>query len=191
VDASRFPDSAKRNGGIMKRILVALFLITAAFSLNADWQVDIAGTVPAYIGAQVNGQDFRTAVPYAIILPTIDAHYFFGAEDDFINIGIGLRAYTFLVVHVASADVALDVNIDKLKLRAQIAGGFYWLSVMFMYNQFGTGAILFPDISAHYYITDWLGLGGGVMMVLDGSDSTPFDTNVLPYMIYGSVKFSI
>lgn len=137
----------------MKRCIIVLTffiaIITPAFS---QMRLDIGIDIPRGIGAALDGAteisqetvDFFST--YFIPFPEVAIYYQF--DLDVLKLGVGARAYTFILETVIWPNAFAEVNLGPVAIQAQLGGGLFGL--IGLYNSIQTGSVFFPDLSVWY-----------------------------------------
>lgn len=137
----------------MKRyiIVLALFvaIITPAFS---QMRIDIGIDIPRGIGAALDGSaeiSQETADVFKkYFIPFPEAAIYYQFDLDTVKLGIGARAYTFILETVIWPNAFAEVNLGPVAIQAQLGGGLFGL--IGLYNSIQTGSVFFPDLSVWY-----------------------------------------
>jgi len=174
----------------MKRSLLVLLIIASlvapAFS---QMRIDIGADIPRGLGITVDGDteisqetvDFFTTY----FIPFPEAAIYYQYDLDVMKLGIGARAYTFIVETIIWPNAFAELNLGRVAIEAQVGGGLFGL--IGLYNSIEAGAYFFPDISVWYKLgkkqSFRLGLGAMGLYMPDLLD----DGMVFAYYIGGKV----
>ena len=172
-------------------VLAALLMITGFAS--AQFRADIGVDIPWQLGATVTNAfgesegesiDVLEALDFALILPEA----FVGLEGQFglFNLGIGARVFTVLVESLAYPAAFAEAEVGPVAINLQFGGGGFLL--FGLYNDFLTGSVFIPDLSAHLRLGQSLRIGLGAAAFM-GEEFA--DADVVPYIVYISGKFVI
>ncbi|PKL24655.1 MAG: hypothetical protein CVV47_09475 [Spirochaetae bacterium HGW-Spirochaetae-3] len=137
----------------MKRMVLVLLIIVAmvapAFS---QMRIDIGADVPRGIGAAFNGsaEISQETVDFfnTYFIPFPEAAFYYQFDLDIVKLGIGARAYTFILETIIWPNAFAELNLGRVALEAQVGGGLFGL--IGLYNSIEAGAYFFPDISIWY-----------------------------------------
>jgi hypothetical protein len=175
----------------MKRKLVLMVLVATLFlgataAARADVRLDF--DVPVLLSAGLNVSDltgssaisfdlsnFHIPLPYAMLA------YQFG--DSFLRGGIGVRAYTVLIEFVGWPMGYVEVELDRLVLRAELGG--FGVVALGVTNSLLTTDIVISDFQLGYAVFPWLRLGAGVLLAAPPSN---FSNN--GWLFYVNARFT-
>ena len=167
-------------------VLVAALLLGGVSQAGAQVRLDV--DIPILIAAGVNLSDLTGTTSYSldlssyhIPLPYLELAYQFG--DESLHGGFGLRSYTLLVEFAGWPMGYVELEMDRLVLRAELGGlGFFLLGV---YNDFQLNlTTLIPDGQVSYAIAPWFRVGAGVLAV------TPLERlNNFGWLFYINARF--
>jgi len=159
----------------MKRQLV-LAVVAAALLLGATCEaqagVRLDFDIPVLLSAGFNVSDLTGTSSYSvdlsnmhIPLPYAELAYQFGGDS--LRAGVGLRTYTLLVEFVGWPMGYVELELERLILRAELGGfAFFLLGVYndFQINSYTLRTVI-PDFQLSYAIAPWFRLGLGVLAV--------------------------
>lgn len=179
----------------MKKVIVATLLLALALGTAfSQIRIDIGVDKPMGIGVANNAaasDDLDDASDFIreqwwLFLPTAGAYYQFDLAP--IKLGVGIRAYTFLVLGAAWPNVYAELPLGPFFLDAQVGGllfGYYALNN----GRIDVGNVFVPDLSA------WLGLGktkglrlGAGVLAFYAPDTLG---DSMPFMPYIGLKITI
>jgi hypothetical protein len=180
----------------MKRKLVLLVLAAALFlgatgTALADIRLDFDIPVLLAAGANVSDLTNSSTVDFSlsnlhIPLPYVELAYQFGG--DTLRGGVGVRSYTLLVEFLGWPMGYVELELDRLILRAELGGfAFFLLGVYndFFVNDY-TLKVMLPDFQISYAFAPWFRAGVGVILL------APFgNLNNAGYVIYVNARFAL
>jgi hypothetical protein len=163
-----------RRWGMSKRLLItvlAVVLVVAAaapvFS-QGELQTDITLNYMYKFGVNVEGTDYSAFSEYVFLLPEVRMAYYFG--NDMIKVGPGVRMITLILESMAYPLVSAEIDLDPFVFNANVGGyGFFFFGLV---NQFQTGNIILPEVSAAYKLTDTMRIGTGAILFMAPEVST-------------------
>lgn len=164
-------------------ILLALVLLVAVPAAFSQFRADIGFNAPISIGFSspelgVESLDVLNFIP----LPFGQIAY--GLDLGPITVGLGLKAYTAIVLSVAWPTLFVELDLDPIVLTASAGGGLF----MF-FGVIGAGTLdtnmFIPELAAHLKLGRVARLGLGAMTFVASEDQ-----GVFPYIFYGSLQFS-
>lgn len=175
----------------MKRIpvLICLIVLFAGVTANAQPRIDIGIDVPFYFGMTLpGGDDVGSFSDFTFLFPEITGSYVFNLG--FINIGVGVRMFTFIVETFGWPNAFVELNLGPMVLSAQIGGGL--LFAFGLANTVETGPIVVGDLTAAFTVTEWFRLGIGVLTIAEVDEDIAFsDEGTFPFVVYAFAKFPI
>ncbi len=162
-----------------KFIIIAALAAVLALPAMADWRLDIGVIVPRGVGLSSSGgvnTDLDILNKYIIPLP--EAGIYYKGDIGGLQLGIGARAFTFILETIAWPNAYAELNIGPVAIEAQIGGGAFALFGVTPTTT-GTGKVFIPDVSAWFKLgkKGTLRLGGGAIGLYIPSwlgDSVPF-----------------
>lgn len=172
----------------MKRIgiLLGLFILLS-LPLFAQVRLDLGIDIPRGVGA-VSGNEFlsdpqmnKVFTDYILPLPEAGLYYQFG-ENAF-RAGVGLRAFTLILVTIFWPNAFIEADIWKFTLAFQMGGGLF--GVFGLANDMQSGKVFLPDLSLWYRIGNNFRLGGGAIGVMLPESTT------MGFLYYLGGKFNI
>jgi hypothetical protein len=172
-----------------KKLLVALaVLMLLSLPAFADFRLDIGINVPFGLGVTGTSNDIGSAIgnwPF-IPIPEIALYYFWGLGP--VDLGVGLRAYTFLIESIAWPNLVAEFKLDPVVIQAQVGGGFF-AAFGLAGNATAFGQVLIPDLSAWFKIgkTGAFRLGGGII----GFYAPNALGNIMPWLFYVGGKVAL
>ena len=173
----------------MKKVILVLLILVVASTVGfAEWRSDIGLAVPWKLGATLTSalgenEDFNVLSEFTFLVPQVFLGYEFALGP--VNLGLGGRLYTLILESIITPAVFAEVELGPVAVNLNVAGG----GVLFfgLYNDFQSGQLLLPDLSAHFKLGRSLQLGIGATAILH--PDIPED--VLPYILYLSGKFVV
>lgn len=170
----------------MKKVAIALvaLLILAAPAAFAQFRVDVGFNAPMYVGISgIDGiSDEPLKVPSFIPLPF--AQISFNPTIGPISVGVGLKAYTLLIINLAWPTVYAELDLHPIVLQASVGGGF-----LFYFGAIANGTLdtrmVMPELAAFLKLGKSGRLGLGAMTFVGSETQEAF-----PYLIYGSLQFA-
>jgi hypothetical protein len=174
-------------------VVVGAALLFGAVSASAQFRVDIDVNYPVYFGYSVTGSAAGAWNQYFIPVPDFRASWQFGNE--FIDGGIGVRWFTFIIENFIYPEGYVELNLDPFVLSLSV-GGFAFLEFGILSaalqdaginNLTGFHTVILPDVDFSWKVARWFQLGVGVFMI------APFGANiggVLDNFVYsGYIRF--
>jgi len=174
-------------------VVVVVALLCGAVSASAQFRVDLDVNLPVYFGYSVSGSAAGAWNQYFIPVPDLRASWQFG--NGFIDGGIGVRWFTFIIENFLYPEAYVELNLDPFVLNLNVGGlAFLEFGVLSsaladagINNLSGFHTVILPDVNFAWKVTNWFQLGVGVFMV------APFGANiggVLDNFVYsGYVRF--
>jgi hypothetical protein len=172
-------------------VLAAALLLGATGTAVADIRLDFDIPVILMAGLQLSDVTGNTSQNFDlsgshIPLPYIELAYQFG--DEFIRGGVGIRTYTLLVEFLGWPMGYVEVELDKLILRAELGGFAFFL--LGIYNDFYvndyTLRVLLPDFQVSYAFAPWFRAGVGVLLIVPAGNFNNFG-----YLAYINARFAL
>ncbi len=167
-------------------LLAAVLLLGGGVIASAQFRLDANIQVPVYMGINLDafgtsGLSGGTSIGAFLPFPSVEAMYQFGGGP--LRLGVGLRAYTFIIESVAWPDAFVELELSPFVLRADVGGGA-WL-LFGLYNNAATAAMVIPQLEVSWKLADWFRLGAGVIAV------APFEAlSNFGYAAYVSGRFT-
>lgn len=170
----------------MKKVAIALvaLLILAAPAAFAQFRVDAGFNAPLRVGISglpgVSSDPIE--VPAFLPLPFVQLSY--SPSIGPINLGVGLKAYTLIILNLAWPTVYAEIDLHPIVLQASVGGGF-----LFYFGAIGSGVLdtnmVMPELAAFLKLgkTGRLGLGAMTFIASENQE-------VFPYLIYGTLQFA-
>jgi hypothetical protein len=84
------------------------------------------------------------------IIPLIDAGLYGQFTFGMLNMGIGLRAFSLIVINVFSPSIYAELNLWRLTLNAQITGGALYVFPLYLI----AGPYFIPELSVWYTLNN-------------------------------------
>lgn len=167
---------------ILAIALIAFLSVPAAF---AQWQVDIGADVPIYVGLTGSMVDDVAGEALQYIIPFPNASISYNFDFGLLNLGVGAKMYSFIVLNVLSPMVYLEADLDPVVVNLSAWGGGFL--VFGLANKFLSESFIVPDLSVMFKLGKVFRIGPGVMTVIALSEKQ----DAFPFLLYGSVKFRI
>jgi hypothetical protein len=171
-----------------KALILVLFFGLFLPAVADDLKLEVAMVSPLFLDLRsvTNSSYF----PFAIkpLLPIVDFHYFFLDREQMFNVGVGIRTLPYLIANAVVPDVALDGKFGSFSVRFQSAGGLYFFHVVNFISA-GFALYLLPELNLFYDFNDWVSLGGGFLVMLNGEPNFPFSG--LPYGMYLGLRVAL
>jgi len=172
-------------------VVAAALLLGAVSEAGAEVRLDF--DIPVILAAGVNIADLTGSSSYSlnlsglhIPLPYVELAYQFGG--DTLRGGFGVRTYTLLVEFAGWPIGYMELELDRLILRAELGGFAFFLAGL--YNDFQLNSYtlqtLIPDLQVSYAFTPWFRAGAGVLAV------APFGNfNNFGWLFYVNARFAL
>lgn len=169
------------------RILAAagVLAVLGIFPLASQIQFDIGLNVPIFAGLVTEEETYEELLEYAVLVPDVKMHYFWG--DETFRIGAGFRAYTLILMSLMYPTVTAEADVSNFRFTGSVGGGAFL--AFGLVSDFATAQVWLPEVSAAYKVNDWLHVGAGATALAVFNDS--IFTNTVPYAAYGFVRFSL
>jgi hypothetical protein len=164
-----------------KRILIVFvavaMLLAGAVGASAQLRLDMDVNIPIYLGFYTSGAADGAWNSFFIPFPDARLSYQFPIGP--VTIGVGARAFTFIIENIMYPEAYVELTLDKFVLGAGVGGGAFLefgllssvLASAGVTNLSGFHALLLPDLNVAYKVNDWFRLQGGVFMLAPfGSD---------------------
>lgn len=166
-------------------VLVALALAPMSAQLRLDLGIDVPKGAGALLGSSVTmSSDVANALSSTFFpFPEASLHYRFGNQ--FIGVGLGIRAFTFIVESAAWPNAFVELGLGPVVLEAQVGGGLF--AVFGVSNNITTGNVFFPDLSAWIKLGKTFRLGVGTMGIFLPGQSG----GTVPFVFYLGAKAAI
>jgi hypothetical protein len=84
------------------------------------------------------------------IIPLIDAGFYGRYTFGMLNLGIGVRAFSLIVVNVFTPSIYAELNLWRLTLNAQLSGGALYVFPIYLI----TGPYFIPEVSLWYTLNN-------------------------------------
>jgi hypothetical protein len=174
----------------MVLVIIGITLI-AIPPIFAQARLDIGIIVPRGAGLAIGGDSstgFGTQVGNWPFIPVPEAAIYYQDDLGLFKLGIGARAFTFIVETIMWPNAYAEFDFGKVALEAQFGGGAFLLFGL-LPTQANVGAYLVPDISAWYKFGQkgTFRLGGGLI----GLYLPQVLGDALPFLIYLGGKVSL
>jgi hypothetical protein len=161
-----------------KKVLFLALILCLAFAGSAQAQqvqfrLDPLVSVPFMLGAKdaTSGTDLSFFVDYVIPFPELGVYAQF--DFDMIKFGVGIRAFTLILVSLITPDVYVEFHLDPIVLRASVAGGFGAIFGMIPFTTF-SGPIIVPDINVSFKLGEIFRVGAGIAFIADFNNLDTF-----------------
>lgn len=187
-----------------KTILVILIVIALVVPAAAQLRIDVGLMKPLGIGitnlpeadSELKTLSEGIAQQIWLFLPEVGAYYEFNFDPLPLKVGLGARAFSFLVIGAAWPNVFAEAQLGPVFIDAQLGGLFFGYYAL---NEVGGdfGKVLMPDLSAWFAFGEKKSfrIGGGAMMFYapDFVDALADSTGrtIIPFIYYASAKFTI
>lgn len=175
----------------MKKILLICFIILMVVpGAFAQFRIDLAIDIPAKIGVSISDLDGGSANESIDVLefgtfPVPEALFAYQTSLGPVKVGAGVRVFSLILVSMAWPHIYTEIDLSPIVINAGIGGGGF---MMFgIVNTMDTANLLIPDMHIAYKFGDTFRLGIGAM----GFTGTDLSTDVFPYIIYLTGRFSI
>jgi hypothetical protein len=175
---------------VTKRLIVAgamalLLLLVGGTAMADRTQVDIGLNVPYRVGiSSEEAGDIGAFVDYAFLLPDVRIQWYWEAGP--IKLGPGVRLWTLILESVAYPILSVEAEIGPIVLNANVGGGAFLF--FGLYNDLGTGRVLFPEISAAFKLGESFSIGTGAMILFVPELA---DEEIYPYIGTIFVRFTL
>ncbi|MFP4112986.1 MAG: hypothetical protein ACOC2Y_00055 [Spirochaetota bacterium] len=174
----------------MRRVAIVLVVLAVIAGAGfADGRADLGVNIPWQLGATLDESVGETEDPtlnvlseLAFLLP--EAMISYEAPVGPVNLGVGVRAFTFLIESIAYPAAYAEIDVGPAVVNLNVGGGAFLLFGVF--NHFETASLVIPDLSAHLKLGEALRVGIGTASFLGGGDQ-----DVVPWVIYLSGKFIV
>jgi len=172
-------------------VLAAAMLLGATGTAVADIRLDF--DIPVILAAGLNLSDVTGNTSQSvdlsgshIPLPYVELAYQFG--DGFIRGGVGIRTYTLLVEFMGWPMGYVELELDRLILRAELGGFAFFL--LGIYNEFYvndyTLKVMLPDFQVSYAFAPWFRAGVGAILIVPAGNFDNFG-----YLLYINARFAL
>ena len=162
-----------------KIIIIAALAAVLALPAMADWRLDIGAVVPRGVGLSSGGSmNTNLDIFNKYIIPLPEAGIYYKGDIGMLQLGIGARAFTFILETIAWPNAYAELNVGPLAVEAQFGGGAFALFGVTPATS-GAGKVFIPDVSAWIKLgkngTFRLGVGAIGLYIPDWlGDSVPF-----------------
>jgi hypothetical protein len=135
--------------------ILVIALVLLSMPAFADFRLDLGFDVPISLGG--GGE----SIPF-LPIPEVCLYYMWNVGP--VNMGAGLRAFTFIIESAAWPNFIAEYTTGPVVFEAQLGGVF-----LVAFGAFGStstfGSVLIPDLSAWFKIgkTGAFRLGGGIL----------------------------
>lgn len=143
-------------------ILVILILVPiTTFANGPQW--DITVNVPYYIGIRTEDMGSEGAtLDKAFVFPDVKFNYYFGS--DIFKVGIGVRAFTLILVNLAYPIVSVESQLGPIVINANLGGGVF--ALFGLVSEFGFEQIFIPEISVAFDLGSGFRIGTGATAIM-------------------------
>jgi hypothetical protein len=164
-----------------KPLVILIILVLLSTPVFAQWRIDVGALVPRNVGIAVGGSADVAIEDFPIgdyFIPFPEAGFYYTGTVGPFNLGIGARAFTFIVETVLWPNAIAEVTLGPVVVEAQIGGGIF--AIVGLFSDVTSGKVFIPDLSAWFKIGKKgnFRLGGGFiglyMPELTGTDAIPF-----------------
>ncbi|MFH2116152.1 MAG: hypothetical protein ABIJ86_16755 [Spirochaetota bacterium] len=168
-----------------KYLVIAVFVALCLVSVSAQARLDLGIDIPLRISAVMEGSELTGSfnVPYTLPFPSAGLYYTTVAGP--LNLGIGARMYSLILVSALWPNVIAELDLGPAILEAQLGGGAFLFFGLVSSTQ--TGAVFIPDLSAWFKLGKTLRAGGGAM----GLFIDELAEEAMPVVFYLGVKAAI
>lgn len=166
-------------------ILIVLLTVPSAFG---QFRLDAGVKIPVLMGnnlSNLGGSEdttYNILEKFTLIFPEVSGTYQLEAGP--LKAGAGLQMYTFIFESVVWPSVFAELDLSPVVISAK-AGGFGFL-FFGVYNHFGTGSIVIPELDAWFKINNSFRVGGGAMLFT----SPDLTFSQYPYILYLGGSFT-
>jgi hypothetical protein len=166
--------------------LLFTLLVAGAAVAYSELRVDIGISVPLYFGIVIDTGDETTGdwADYTFVIPDLAVNYIFDLS--LIKLGVGIRAFTFLVESLIMPNILAEVNLGPFVVHGSIFGAIFM--PFGLYNDFFFEEIGLFDLNVSYKLVEWFRLGVGAVA---GFEFNPdYDMGATPFVFYAFGRFS-
>ncbi len=175
-----------------KMLIVAILLTVLALPAFAELRLDFGLDVPVGLGAAAsdsagNSQSVQLDVlsSYVFLLPEASLLYQIPAGP--VKLGLGVRAFSLVLETVVYPNLLAELNLGPVAVDLNVGGGaflFFGLA-----NQFSTGAVIVPDLSAYLKLAKIFRIGVGGALIY--SSDLYSASKTLPWVVYLAARISL
>jgi len=148
-------------------------------------RIDAGLDLFAFPTSETNIEDKVAVYP---VIPLIDAGFYGQFNLGILNMGIGLRAFSFIIINVFSPSIYAELNLWRFSLNAQITGGALYMFPLYLV----AGPYFIPELSLWFTIFNSknqmrLGIGAITLLspwVVKQEYFQDFYNNVVFYMAF-------
>lgn len=173
----------------MKRKLVVFLILVVCLSsyMFAQVQATVGVDVMTFGGIKItnssSGETTTVEGPPELKLPFPYGQIAYNFDLGMVDIGLGAKAYTLILVSAIYPAAYVDVSLGPIVLHGGVGGGFFWVLAPNT-SITKTGNVFLPEVGVYGKIGKVMQLGVTYISLL--TDNTDF---ALPYVICISCRF--